>query len=36
MAAAIRDKTPLLQALQKTQQVVVDDMKATGFKVAGP
>ncbi|GAA2211548.1 extracellular solute-binding protein [Nonomuraea monospora] len=35
MAAAIRDKTPLLQALQKTQQVVVDDMTATGFKVAG-
>ncbi|MEV0383817.1 sugar ABC transporter substrate-binding protein [Nonomuraea sp. NPDC050643] len=36
MAAAIRDKTPLSAALDRTQQVVVDDMKATGFKVAGP
>ncbi|GAA1665150.1 extracellular solute-binding protein [Nonomuraea maheshkhaliensis] len=34
-AAAVRDKTPLADALKKTQQVVVDDMKATGFKVAG-
>ncbi|MEV4177356.1 extracellular solute-binding protein [Nonomuraea sp. NPDC049709] len=35
-AAAVRDKTPLAEALKKTQQTVVDDMKATGFKVAGP
>ncbi|WP_043617061.1 ABC transporter substrate-binding protein [Nonomuraea candida] len=35
MAAAVRDKTPLVDALKKTQQVVVDDMKTTGFKVAG-
>lgn len=36
LGAAIRDKTPLTEALKKTQQVVVDDMKSTGFKVAGP
>ncbi|MEV0314079.1 carbohydrate ABC transporter substrate-binding protein (CUT1 family) [Nonomuraea fuscirosea] len=35
VAAAVRDKTPLADALKKTQQVVVDDMKATGFQVAG-
>ncbi|WP_049572570.1 ABC transporter substrate-binding protein [Nonomuraea sp. SBT364] len=36
MSAAVRDKTPLAEALKKTQQAVVDDMKSTGFKVAGP
>ncbi|MET8868170.1 sugar ABC transporter substrate-binding protein [Nonomuraea sp. NPDC004580] len=36
VAAAVRDKTLLVDALKKTQQVVVDDMRSTGFKVAGP
>ncbi|NBE95540.1 extracellular solute-binding protein [Nonomuraea sp. KC401] len=34
-SAAVRDRTPLADALKKTQQAVVDDMKSTGFKVAG-
>lgn len=36
VSAAIRDHTPLRDALTKTQSIVVEDMKATGFKVAGP
>jgi multiple sugar transport system substrate-binding protein len=35
VSAAIRDHKPLRDALTKTNSVVADDMKATGFKVAG-
>ncbi|GAA3591365.1 extracellular solute-binding protein [Nonomuraea rosea] len=36
VAAAVRDHTPLRDALTKTNTTVVEDMKTTGFKVAGP
>ncbi|MFC4005735.1 ABC transporter substrate-binding protein [Nonomuraea purpurea] len=36
VSAAIRERTPLRDALTKTHTQVVADMKATGFKVAGP
>ena len=36
VSAAIKNRTPLRDALQKTHNLVVEDMKTTGFKVAGP
>jgi multiple sugar transport system substrate-binding protein len=36
VSAAIKDRTPLRDALTKTHNLVVEDMKTTGFKVAGP
>ncbi|WP_433443427.1 ABC transporter substrate-binding protein [Nonomuraea sp. CA-141351] len=36
VSAAIKDHTPLRDALTKTQNLVVEDMKTTGFKVASP
>ncbi|MEV0148965.1 MULTISPECIES: sugar ABC transporter substrate-binding protein [unclassified Nonomuraea] len=36
LSAAIKNHTPLRDALTKTHNLVVQDMKATGFKVAGP
>ncbi|MER6007471.1 sugar ABC transporter substrate-binding protein [Nonomuraea angiospora] len=36
VSAAIKNRTPLRDALEKTHNLVVQDMKATGFKVTGP
>ncbi|MCG5216404.1 extracellular solute-binding protein [Streptosporangium soli] len=36
VSAALRDRTPLRDALTKTHNLVVEDMKTTGFKVTGP
>ncbi|MEV4110142.1 sugar ABC transporter substrate-binding protein [Nonomuraea sp. NPDC049695] len=36
VSAAIKNRTPLRDALKKTHNLVMEDMKTTGFKVAGP
>lgn len=36
VSAAVRDRTPLREALARTSTLVVEDMRATGFKVTGP